>query len=139
MYAAANKVTIIITRRIKSKFEPGGKKIFKSVDATNNNVISGTPRINSIKQTHTAFKIGRFDWRPSANNIPIGSDNAIPVTPIRTASINPPNLSESIDSEPKGIIDCNNVDKGLVMKSHQIIGNAIDAITPANDPNILLT
>ena len=139
MYAAANKVTIIITRRTKSKFEPGGKKIFKSVEATNNNVISGTPRINSIKQTQTAFKIGRFDCRPNAKNIPIGSDKAIPVTPIKTANINPPNLSDSIDSEPKGITDCNNIDKGLVIKSHQSTGNAIDAITPANDPAILLT
>ncbi len=139
MYAAANNVTIIITRRTKSKFEPGGRKIFKSVEATNNNVISGTPRINSMKHTQTAFKIGRFDCRPNAKSIPIGSDKAIPVTPIKTANMNPPNLSDSIASEPRGIADCNNIERGLVMKSHQSTGIAIDAMTPANDPAILLT
>ena len=130
---------MIITRKIKSKFEPGGRNIFSNVDATNNSVMSGTPRMNSIKQTHTPLRIGRSDWRPSASSIPIGRDSAIPVTPIKTASIKPPNLSDSIASDPIGNIENNIVDNGLTMNSHQISGKIIEAITPDNEPASLFT
>ena len=38
----------------------------------------------------------------------------------------------------KNYVQIVNVDRGLVMKSHQSRGKAIDVITPANDPTNLL-
>ena len=70
------------------------------VDATNSRVISGTPRMNSMNPTENMRMMGSFDCLPKASNIPMGSENAMPVTPMTRVSMKPPNLS-ALDPERK--------------------------------------
>ena len=79
-----------MTRKIKSMLVSGGKKKARMTLATNSRVISGTPRMNSIKTTQIHFIIGIFDCRPSANAIPSGIDKLTAMVPNRRLSIKPP-------------------------------------------------
>ena len=71
-------------------------------DATNSKVIRGTPLINSINPTQIIFMTGKFDCLPNANNIPIGKEATIPVTPTMSDKVKPPILSDSTKGKPKG-------------------------------------
>ena len=70
------------------------------VDATNNSVISGTPRMNSMKATQTIRSAGKCDIRPSANAIPSGREKTIPVTPMTRVNMMPPNRLVGTGSRP---------------------------------------
>ena len=52
---------MIMTRRMMSKFVPGGMKMLSNVEATKRSVISGTPRMNSMKPTDIYLTIMRSD------------------------------------------------------------------------------
>ncbi len=67
----------------------------------NNNVIKGTPLINSIYITLIVLITGIFDCRPSAKRIPIGNDAIIPTDATIIVRSNPPHLSVSTYSNPK--------------------------------------
>ena len=95
---------MIITLRMMSKFVPGGRKMLRSVDATKSRVISGTPRMNSMKPTHIALTMSMFDWRPRARRIPKGSEHPMATTPIMTESMNPPNFRDSTVSSQNGAV-----------------------------------
>ena len=81
---------MMITRRIKSKLVPGGKKYASTTFATNKRVISGTPRINSINTTHIPLIMGMFDCLPKANSIPIGRDRDTQTVPKIIFNMKPP-------------------------------------------------
>ena len=68
--------------------------------ATNSNVISGTPRITSMKPIAAMRTAGSCERRPSASRMPIGSDNTMPARPATTFSMNPPNLSVGMPRIP---------------------------------------
>jgi hypothetical protein len=53
-------------------------------------VISGTPRMNSMKTTQIHLMIGMSDCRPSASTMPIGSDSDTQTTPRIMLSMKPP-------------------------------------------------
>ena len=63
-------------------------------------MISGTPRTNSMKITHSRWMIGSLERRPSASTIPIGSDSTMPTSAITRVSMKPPHLSVVTDSSP---------------------------------------
>ena len=56
--------------------------------------------MNSINKIHSMLNTGIFDFRPSANKIPIGREKDIPVTPIIRVSIIPPNLCVGTTGRP---------------------------------------
>jgi hypothetical protein len=57
--------------------------------------------MNSMKQMHSVLTMGICERRPSARTMPIGNEATMPVTPITTVSIRPPNLEVSTGSRPR--------------------------------------
>ena len=89
------------------------------ITATNNKVISGTPLINSIKETESILIAGSFERRPNANKIPMGRDRTMPDIPATRLSINPPNLSVVIPSRPIPPISKKVARKGYVRENQR--------------------
>ena len=56
-----------------------------------------------MKKTQILLMISSFDWRPSANKIPIGNDKIIPVIPMIRANMNPPNSFDGMYVREIGI------------------------------------
>ena len=54
-----------------------------------------------MKHTHKVLTTVSLDCLPNAKRIPIGKEHTIPVTPIITVSIKPPNKLYSILGIPK--------------------------------------
>ena len=50
--------------------------------ATSSRVISGTPRMNSMKPTQSVLTMSMSERRPSASRMPSGSEKAMPVMPM---------------------------------------------------------
>ena len=71
------------------------------VEATNSSVIRGTPRMNSMKLTQAHRMTTSLDCLPRASRMPIGSEKAMPVTPMTRVSMNPPNWSVATGSSPR--------------------------------------
>jgi hypothetical protein len=71
----------------------------RTTDAINKMVISGKPRINSIYTTDKNLMTGIFDWRPNANNTPIGNEATIPAVATTIVNIKPPHLCVSTISK----------------------------------------
>jgi ATP-dependent exoDNAse (exonuclease V) beta subunit len=88
-------VTMMMTRRITSKFVPRGRKYCSSSVAVKSMVMSGTPRMNSMKPTDRILTRGMSDRRPSASRIPIGREQTMAVMPMVSDSRKPPKRSLS--------------------------------------------
>ena len=100
MYAEEKAVIITITRMSWSSDSAGGRKSCRMMTATNSSVISGTPRITSMKPTAAMRIAGSRERRPSASRMPTGSDKAMPASPATRLSMKPPNLSVGTVSRP---------------------------------------
>ena len=97
-------VIMMITRKIRSKFVPGGRKYAKTTFATNSKVIKGTPRMNSMKTTQINLMIGRFDCRPKASTMPRGNESETQMTPKIMLSIKPPIFREATSSNARTLV-----------------------------------
>ena len=69
--------------------------------ATKSSVISGTPRMNSMKPSENQRTMGMRERRPSARTMPMGSESTIPVMPATRLSMKPPNWSVVTPWRPK--------------------------------------
>ena len=67
----------------------------------NSIVISGTPRMISMKAMQMDLMIGMSDWRPSASKIASGNENTMPVTAMISVTGRPPHMSVSTRRRPK--------------------------------------
>src|ERR1700691_1151756 len=70
--------------------------------AMNRTVINGTPRTNSMKITDKTRTAGRLERRPSARNMPIGSDATIPTVATTTVTSTPPHSDVETATRPIG-------------------------------------
>ena len=86
---------MMMTRTMMSKLVPGGRKMFSRNEATSSSVISGTPRMNSMKPTQIDLTKNMSERRPSASRMPSGSEKAMPVMPMTIDSMKPPNCLEA--------------------------------------------
>ncbi len=84
-----------MTRSILSISMPSGRNRGKTLDATNRIVISGTPRIDSIRVTLIAFTAGRRERRPSASRMEIGKPTTTVPVNSTIVSGRPPHSLES--------------------------------------------
>ena len=100
MYADWNRITPIIARNSLSKLMPSGRNNGSITDDMNSTVISGTPRQNSMKVTHTTFTAGIFERRPKASRMPSGNAPTMPTVAITRVSISPPHWLVGTFSRP---------------------------------------
>ena len=63
-------------------------------------VISGTPRMTSMKVTHIARTTGMSERRPSANRMPSGKEATIPTPAITRVRNSPPQSAVSTTGRP---------------------------------------
>ncbi len=73
--------------------------------ATSSSVISGTPRMNSMKPTESDLTMNMSERRPSASRMPSGSEKAMPVMPMVTDSMKPPKSLEATGVSASGTAD----------------------------------
>ncbi len=95
---------MMMTRRMMSKFVPGGRKTLSRNVATRSSVISGTPRMNSMKPTEIALTMNMSERRPRASRMPSGSEKAMPVMPMVIDSMKPPKSLETTGVRPIGMM-----------------------------------
>ena len=86
----------------KKTNDPDGDRtmyLFDWGDGTQSHWIHPT-YFGSIKATHNMLIAGRLDWRPSAKRIPRGSEATMPVTPMTSVSVKPPQLVVCTPARP---------------------------------------
>ncbi len=84
-----------------SKFTPSGRNSGNMTEAMNSTVISGTPRISSIKPTQSIRTIGMVERRPSASTIPSGRATKIETDASTRVRNSPPHCEVSTTGSPK--------------------------------------
>ncbi len=70
-------------------------------EAMKSTVISGTPRITSMKMTQSDLITGMRERLPSASRMPAGSDTAMPTKDRMSVTIRPPQFDVSTWLRPK--------------------------------------
>ena len=86
-----------------------------------------------MKPTQTALMRMRFDCRPSASTIPMGSEPAMPETPMMVDKRNPPSLADSTGSRPIASTALSASSKATTQNSHQSAAPRIPAPTAARN------